>query len=206
MSSVPLPAAAPPSALPAADAARLARRRSLRLRMQHLIAASYAVDAMLLVLFHLAGTVEAWVPAAYAAAATLVCGAFYAALGSRFADTRADQNLTGFQLPVAAALQLSFVVLAPAVAFLFLTILFIVFAFAALRLDPKEAAFAWLAMSGGLAAVLGLVGTEIAVPHRPGTEVLLVWLSFTTVFGRYVFLGVYGSRVRLSLRSPGAST
>lgn len=195
MSSVAVPAAVPP-----ADAKRLARRRSLRLRMQKLIAASYAVDALLLLLFHLAGTVEAWVPIAYAAAATVVCGAFFVVLGSRFPDTRADQNLTGFQLPVSSALQLTFVVLAPQVAFLFLTILFIVFAFAALRFDTKEAAFAWLAMSAGLAVVFGLVGPEIAIPHQPGAEVTLVWLSFITVFGRYVFLGVYGSSVRLSLR------
>lgn len=196
MSSVPFPAASAPPDEPS----RRVRRRALRLRMQTLIAASYAVDALLLLLFHLAGTLDAWVPLAYAAAGAVVSAVFYVAVGSRYAERRADPHLTGYQLPVSAALQLAFVVLAPQVAFLFLTILFIVFAFAALRLDPKEATSAWLAMSGGLAAVLWQVGPEISMPHAPGAEVLLVWLSFTTVFGRYVFLGVYGSSVRLSLR------
>ncbi len=185
---------------PQPDAARLRRRRSLRLRMQKLVVVSYGVDALLLLLFHLVGTVPLWVPLAYVATAAVVCGSFYLLLASAWPDTRPDQNLTGFQLPVASAVQLTFVLLAPQVSFLFLTILFIVFAFGALRLDTKEATFAWLAMSAGLAAVLYQVGADVALPHANFREVALVWLSFTTVFGRYVFLGVYGSSLRINLR------
>jgi diguanylate cyclase len=168
--------------------------------MSRLVAANYGLDALLLLLFYIAGTIPLWVPVAYAGAAIVFCTAMQLLLASSWPNTRPDQNLTGIQMPVAAAIQLAFVLLAPQVAFMFLTILFIVFAFGALRLDTKEAAFAWIAIAMGLAAVLWYAGSEISIPHRTGLEVVLVWLNYTVVFGRYVFLGVYGSSVRVSLR------
>jgi TRAP-type C4-dicarboxylate transport system permease small subunit len=116
----------------------------MRLRMQRLISASYGLDVLLLLLFQFAGTIPLRVPVAYGCVAIVVCSSFFLVLGSTWPDRRRDQNLTGFQMPVAAAVQLAFVLLAPQVGFVFLTILFIVFAFAALRLDVKEATFAGL--------------------------------------------------------------
>jgi diguanylate cyclase (GGDEF)-like protein len=185
---------------PAVDPDRRRRRRTLRLRMQSLIAISYGVDAALLLLFHVAGTVPLWVPAAYMSVAIVVCGSFFAILGSSWPDSRADQNLTGIQLPVAAAIQLGFLLLVPELGFFFLTILFIVFAFGALRLDLREATFAWAAMAAGLGVVFSQVHGELALPNRTAFETVLVWASFTLVFGRYVFLGAYGSNLRVSLR------
>jgi diguanylate cyclase (GGDEF)-like protein len=179
---------------------RLRRRRTQRLRMQSLITISYGIDATLLLLFHFAGTVPLWVPAAYVAVAIVVCAAFYVVLASTWPDSRGDQNLTGFQLPVAAAVQLGFLLLVPQLGFFFLTILFIVFAFGALRLDTREALFAWAAMAAGLAAVLWQVRGEVALPNRSDFESVLVWASYTLVFGRYVLLGVYGSSLRVRLR------
>jgi len=188
-----------PSA-PAVDPDRRRRRRTLRLRMQSLITISYGVDAALLLLFHFAGTVPLWVPAAYMSVAIVVCGSFFAVLASSWPDARGDQNLTGIQLPVAAAIQLGFLLLVPQLGFFFLTILFIVFAFGALRLDLREASVAWAAMAAGLGVVFSQVHGEIALPNRTAFETMLVWASFTLVFGRYVFLGVYGSNLRVSLR------
>jgi hypothetical protein len=196
MASLPYPSLS----IEKADPDRLQRRRTQRLRMQSLVAISYAVDAALLLLFHLAGTVPLWVSAVYAAVALVVCALFFVVLASRWPEGRDDQNLTGIQMPVAAAIQLGFVLLAPQVGFFFLAILFIVFAFGALRLDPKEALFAWAAMAVGLGAVLSNVRGELAIPNHTLFETQLVWASFTLVFGRYVFLGVYGSRLRVNLR------
>jgi diguanylate cyclase (GGDEF)-like protein len=172
----------------------------MRLRMQSLVAISYGVDATLLLLFHFAGTVPLWVPAAYLAVAVVACALFFLLLASSWPERRNDQNLTGIQMPVAAAVQLTFLLLAPQLGFFFLTILFIVFAFGALRLDPKEASFAWAALAAGLGAVLWQVRGELALPNRTEFEIVLVWASFTLVFGRCVFLGVYGSKLRVSLR------
>lgn len=179
---------------------RLSRRRTQRLRMQALITISYGVDAALLLLFHFAGTVPLWVPLAYVAVATMVCATFFLVLSGSWPDRRADQNLTGFQLPVAAAVQLGFLLLVPQLGFFFLTILFIVFAFGALRLDTREAAFAWAAMAVGLAVVLWQVRGDLALPNRTDFEIVLLWGSYTLVFGRYVFLGLYGSSLRVRLR------
>jgi diguanylate cyclase (GGDEF)-like protein len=182
------------------DPDSLRRRRRQRLRMQGLISISYGVDTALLALFALAGTVPAWVPLAYAAVALAVCSVFFLVLGSMLPDRRADHNLTGFQIPVAAAVQLGFLLLVPQLAFFFLTILFIVFAFGALRLDVREAVFAWAALAVGLGVVVWQVRGEMALPNRTLFEAALVWASFTLVFGRYVFLGVYGSTLRVRLR------
>src|SRR5882672_3317160 len=182
------------------DPERRRRRRTMRLRMQSLVATSYGVDATLLLLFHFAGTLPLWVPAAYLAVAVVACALFFLLLASSWPERRNDQNLTGIQMPVAAAVQLTFLLLAPQLGFFFLTILFIVFAFGALRLDPKEASFAWAALAAGLGAVLWQVRGELALPNRTEFEIVLVWASFTLVFGRCVFLGVYGSKLRVSLR------
>jgi diguanylate cyclase len=189
-----------PPTVPRTDPDRLRRRRKQRLGMQTLISVSYGVDAALLLLFHLAGTIPWWVPAAYAGVAIIVCSLFFFVLASRWAGRREDQNLTGIQMPVAAAIQLGFILAAPQLGFLFLAILFIVFAFGALRLDPKEALFAWAALAGGLAVVISQVHAGLAIPNHTVFESQLVWASFTLVFGRYVFLGVYGSKLRINLR------
>jgi diguanylate cyclase (GGDEF)-like protein len=197
MASIPHPTTTTPSEV---DPDRLRRRRTMRLRMQSLVAISYAVDASLLLLFHFAGTIPVWVPVAYMTVAIAVCGVFFVLLGSAWPDSRDDQNLTGIQMPVAAAVQLSFLLLVPQLGFFFLMILFIIFAFGALRLDPKEASFAWAALATGLGVVLWQVRGELAMPNRTDFEIILVWASFTLVFGRYVFLGVYGGKLRVSLR------
>jgi diguanylate cyclase (GGDEF)-like protein len=190
----------PPIAAQLIEPDRLRRRRTQRLRMQALITISYGVDAALLLLFHFAGTVPLWVPLAYVAVAAMVCATFYLVLSSGWPDGREDQNLTGIQLPVAAAVQLGFLLLVPQLGFFFLTILFIVFAFGALRLDTREAAFAWAAMALGLAVVLWQVRGDLTLPNRNDFEIALLWASYTLVFGRYVFLGLYGSSLRVRLR------
>jgi diguanylate cyclase (GGDEF)-like protein len=200
MASVPHFLLSAPAPAQAIDPERLRRRRSMRLRMQSLIAVSYGVDAALLLLFHQAGTVPGWVPAAYLAVAIVACGLFFALLASSWPNSREDQNLTGIQIPVAAAIQLGFLLLVPQLGFFFLSILFIVFAFGALRLDPKEALFAWIAMAAGLGVVLWNVRGQLRMPSGSDFETVLVWASFTLVFGRYVFLGVYGSNLRVNLR------
>ena len=196
MASVPIPLE---SARPI-DPGRLRRRRAMRLRMQALVATSYGVDAGLLLLFHFAGTVALWVPVAYLCVALFVCGAFFALLASPWPERRDDQNLTCIQMAVAAAVQLGFLLLVPQLGFFFLSILFIIFAFGALRLDPKEALFAWAAMAFGLGVALWDVQGQLAMPNGTRFEIVLVWASFTLVFGRYVFLGVYGSSLRVNLR------
>jgi predicted signal transduction protein with EAL and GGDEF domain len=136
----------------------------------------------------------------YAGVALVICTTFYLVLASSWPDRRADQNLTGIQLPVAAAVQLGFLLLAPQVGFYFLTVLFIVFAFAALRFDTREAPFAWAALAVGLGAVVWQVRGELALPNHTEFEAVLVWASFALVFGRYVFLGAYGNSLRVRLR------
>ena len=187
------------------DVERLRRRRKHRLRMQWLITISYVVDSVMLFLFHLAGTIPLWVPGAFAGVGVVVCSIFFAVLASGWPETRRDQNLTVIQLPVAAAIQLGFVLIAPQMGFLFLAILFIIFAFGTLQLDTKEALFAWAAVALGLAIVFARVAGELAIPNRTTLETALAWASFTLVFGRYVFLGVYGNKVRVNLRKQASA-
>jgi diguanylate cyclase (GGDEF)-like protein len=195
--SEPLPAAR--AAQRAADDAKTQRRRRAALRILATILASYAVDTVLLGLFAAAGTVPPTVPIAYGATALAVCAATFALLRSRLSLRLRDSNLTAPQMVAAAGLQLACIAYAPQLAFVFLNILFIVFAFAALRLTVRQALATVAAVSIATAAVLYGRWEEVDIPHANGYEGLLVWLCYATTLARCMYAGLYGSALRVKL-------
>lgn len=191
----------PPSSAPALpDAEQQARRHALRLHLQRMVAANYVSDAVLLALFGLAGTIPLAISIGFAAVALVITAVFIGLVASRWLDRFPTVNVNQLQLAIAAGLQLVFAVLAPPLAFFFLTNLFIVFAFGVLRLDAREAFVAWVTLAAGLALVLWRAGGQLSMPHATAFELVLVWLSYTSAFGRYVLLGVLGTRMRTKLR------
>lgn len=184
---------------PACEPERFARS------MLTAIAGSYLLDGLLLGAFVWAGVVAAWVPLAYVAAGLACCAGFRWALTRGFTTRCGDRTLTMPQLAAAAIVQLSFIVLAPAVALYFVGVMFIVFAFAALRLPLRDAVTAWIGVSVAITVAIALLPQALDIPHETLVERVLVCVSILLALGRCILLGAYGRRLRLRIGSQYAA-
>jgi len=173
-----------------------ARDQRRRLRWTAAIAASYAVDSLFLLLFAAAGTIGGAVPLAYAAAATLVCGAAWV-LTATGANLRfRDPNLTAPLTAAALLLQLAVVAMAPQIAFPFLANLFTVFAFGMIWMTPRQSVVVWTLGAFALAVLDYLAGARFSIPVATKWERLLVWTYFALILGRCVLLSVQANDLR----------
>jgi diguanylate cyclase len=180
------------------EAGATARRR-YPVRMLGLVAFSYSVDTLLLGLFASAGTVSPALPLVYGGVALAICSSFFALLRSGLSARGRDPNLTPFQMAVASVLQLACMAYAPNLAFFFLNVLFIIFAFGALRLTVRQSLVAVLIVSAATASVLYGTWERLDIPHATAYEALLVWLCYASTLARCMYVGLYGSALRMKL-------
>ena len=158
--------------------------------------ASYVVDAVLLTLLHVAGAVHAEAVVFYAVTGTAACLLFFLALRGGWSERFSDPYLTGAQMIAASALQLVTAWMAPGIGVLSLAIVFLVFAFSALRLTLKQLLPQWILISIGIALVVGSTTLPLSVPTATPwqTALSVAWLSLAV--GRCAFVGLYGASVR----------
>jgi diguanylate cyclase (GGDEF)-like protein len=175
------------------------KRRTLRSRILRGTLASYGVDAVLLGGFVLVGTIPGWVPVAYAGVGSLASGTFHVLCGRTSVAKSGDPYLVVPNLIAAALIQLLAIVLVPQVAFFFLTLLFIVFGIASLRLSSRDAWLSWLVILAAMGLSLSLVADVQWLPMRSGVERILVWLCFGVTLGRCILLGAFGRGLRDAL-------
>lgn len=173
--------------------------RRLWLRMLYLIGASYLLDTVLLGLFSMSGALAGWVPLAYAAAGFAWCAVFYALLASGLSERFIDGNLTVAKLVSGAALQLAFIVLAPAAALYFVCVLFVVFAFASLRLPLRQALIVWGGVALALAVILARTPAAFHLIHDTPLQRVLVGVSIVSTLARCTLLGLYNTFLRTQL-------
>ncbi len=180
-----------------ADAGWRARRQ--RLRWIAATAASYATDALFLLLFAAAGTIPYAIGLAYALAAAAACALAWHAYARGWNLRFRDPNLTAPLILFAITLQLGVAVAAPQVAFPFLANLFTVFSFGMLWLPVAEAAGVWTIGVFGAGISFYLVGARFGSPAGSGLEVALVWLYFSLILGRSLLVSVAASEARARL-------
>ncbi|MCX7231663.1 MAG: GGDEF domain-containing protein [Burkholderiales bacterium] len=173
-------------------------------RMLAAAAGSWAVDALMLGLL----TWGAGVPAQAAFWTVAIGGALSAAgFGLAFAlrwnRHSRDRYLTLPQLFGASCVALVAAAQSPAVAMPMAAVLFIVFAFAALRMTRRQLLFAWAVITVGLAAVIPAAPTPPALPADTPLQAALstIWLSLS--LGRCALLGLYGAGLRRQLAQRG---
>lgn len=175
---------------------RLRRRRAERVRMALMVMGSYGIDAFLLWLLHLAGAVPAIAPVYYLLAGGVACTAIYLALRGGWSERFSDPYLTGVQMAAASALQLSAAYVAPEVGVLTLSMVFLVFAFSALRLTFRQVLPQWVLVTLGLALVIGWAPRPLSLPAATPWQAALsvIWLSLA--IARCALVGLYGASVR----------
>ncbi len=181
----------------------LMRRVRQRRQIQIMIAASYMVDGLVLLIYAHAGTVPVAIGPAFAAAG-LASVLFYLVLSETGLIERfKDHYFVVPQLCISTTIMLAFTYVAPEVGVMFLCTLFTVFNFGSLRSTPLQTALAWTAMTAGLAWLFLLTDKPIGLPHDGVIERFATMLVFAMAIGRCMFLGIFSSSLRASLYASG---
>jgi len=181
----------------------LSRRVKQRRQIQAMIAASYLLDALVLLIYAQAGTIPAAIGPAYAASGLLTVVCYLALSETGFTERFKDHYFVVPQLIVSAALMLAFTYVAPEVGVMFLCTLFVVFNFGSLRSTPRQTAIVWTATAFGLAGLFLLTDKPIAMPHGNHLERFATMSVFVLTIGRCMFLGIFSSAMRQSLYQSG---
>lgn len=179
------------------------RRARQRRQIQGMIATSYLLDGVILLLYAEAGTVPLSIGAAYVATG-LVSVVLYLALSETgFTERFKDHYFVVPQLFVGTAVMLVFTYLAPEVGVMFLCTLFLVVNFGSLRSTPAQTAVVWTMMTVGVAALFLLTDKPLGMPHANHLERFATMLVFVLTIGRCMFLGIFSSSMRQSLYKSG---
>ncbi|MED5620368.1 GGDEF domain-containing protein [Ideonella sp. BN130291] len=192
------------SAVPEGAAAELPSAEITRLRLQrvrHLpwIGASCAIDTGVLVLYSALGTLPAWVPVAFGVSSVLLLLISYLLLRTGFSERFRDPYISAYQLIVTSLCTMVFAALAPAASFHFYNVMLLIFTFATLRLNLRQALVAGAVLSASVGAVMWFHAAQPPLPQTRG-EVAVAWLSHLTVLARCLIVGLYGSSLRVRLK------
>ncbi len=161
-----------------------------RRRILALAFASYAVDCLWMAWLWRLNVVPAALPLVYAAAAGLAFCISYLLIASNRNLGLRDPSMTVLQTGFAYALLVAGLLLAPQAGGLLLLTMFIVAAFSALAMTPRQFALAWLVVSAATALAILMFGGGIAVPAATPQQIVVSWLVFASVLGRVVLLSV----------------
>jgi diguanylate cyclase len=181
----------------------LSRRVRQRRHVQAMIAASYLLDALILLLYARAGTIAPTIAPAYLACGLLLVAVYLALSESGFTERFKDHYFVAPQLFAALAILLIFAYIAPEVGVMFLCSLFLLFNFGSLRSTAWQSATLWTVTVAGLATLFLLTDRPIGMPHGTPMERLATVLVFALAIGRCMFLGMFSSSMRQSLYQSG---
>ena len=177
----------------------LKRRVGQRRQMLAVQGVSYALITSVLLVYCFAGTIPIVIPAAYFLSGVGLISVFVVLSEAHFNDRFEDHYLTLFQVAGHVALQLCFLLAAPQIGFAFLSVVFLIFGFGALRMTSRQAITSWTLTMVGLAPIFLFSGTPIGLPITTQTERVAAMLSFVLTIGQCAFVGLYGSTMRKML-------
>jgi diguanylate cyclase (GGDEF)-like protein len=196
-------AAEPESASSRLSARTLSRRARQRRQIQGMIAASYLIDALILLAYARAGSIPTTIAPAFAATGLLSVVIYLVLSETGFTERFKDHYFVLPQLCVSVAIMLAFAYIAPEIGGMFLCLLFLVFNFGSLRSTPGQSAIVWTAATFGIAALFLLTDKPIGLPHGNELERFATMLMFALTIGRCMFLGIFSSSMRQSLYQSG---
>ncbi|MCA6117644.1 GGDEF domain-containing protein [Bradyrhizobium sp. WSM 1738] len=177
----------------------LKRRAGQRRQMLAVQGVSYTLITSVLLVYCYAGTIPIIIPSAYFLSGIGLVSIFVVLSEAHFNDRFEDHYLTIFQVAGHVALQLCFLLAAPQIGFVFLSVVFLIFGFGALRMTSRQAIITWTLTMIGLAPIFLLSSTPIGLPITTQTERVAAMLSFVLTIGQCAFVGLYGSTMRKML-------
>jgi diguanylate cyclase len=177
----------------------LKRRTGQRRQMLAVQGVSYALITSVLLVYCYAGTISIVIPSTYFLAGVGLVAIFVVLSEGQFNDRFEDHYLTIYQVGSHVALQLCFLLAAPKIGFAFLSVIFLIFGFGALRMTSRQAIITWTLTMIGLAPIFLLTSTPIGLPVGTATERVAAMLSYVLTIGQCAFVGLYGSTMRKML-------
>jgi len=177
----------------------LKRRAGQRRQMLTVQAVSCSLITLVLLVYCYAGTVPIIIPSAYFLAGVGLIAIFAVLSEAHFNDRFEDHYLTIFQVGGHVALQLCFLLAAPEIGFAFLSVVFLIFGFGALRMTSRQAIITWTLTMIGLAPIFLFTSTPIGLPVATQIERVAAMLSYVLTIGQCAFVGLYGSTMRKML-------
>jgi diguanylate cyclase len=177
----------------------LERRAGHRRQMLGVQAVSCSLITLVLLVYCYAGTVPIVIPSAYFVSGITLIGFFVVLSETQVNDRFEDHYLTIFQVGGHVVLQLGFLLAAPEIGYVFLSVLFLIFEFGALRMTSRQATIVWTLATIGLAPIFLLTSAPIGMPVATTTERLAATLCYVLTIGQCAFLGLYGSSLRRML-------
>jgi diguanylate cyclase (GGDEF)-like protein len=177
----------------------LQRRVVQRRQMLAVQAVSYSLMALVLLIYCYAGTLPILIPSVYFLSGIGLVAIFVVLSEAHFNDRFQDHYLTIFQVGGHVALQLGFLLVAPEIGFAFLSAIFLIFGFGALRMTSRQAIIAWTLTMTGLVPIFLFTGTPIGLPVATPIERFAAMLSYILTIGQCAFVGSYGSSMRKML-------
>jgi diguanylate cyclase (GGDEF)-like protein len=177
----------------------LKRRAGQRRQMLAAQAASCSLVTLILLIYCYAGTISIFIPSACFLSGMALTGFFVVLSEAHVNDRFEDHYLTIYQTGGHVALQLGFLLAAPEIGYAFLSVLFLIFEFGALRMTFRQAASAWILTTMGLAPIFLLTSKPIGMPVATLIERLAAMLCYVLTIGQCAFVGLYGSSLRKML-------
>jgi diguanylate cyclase len=177
----------------------LKRRVGQRRHMLAVQGVSYSLITSVLLVYCYAGTIPIIIPSAYFLSGIGLLSIFVVLSEAHFNDRFEDHYLTIFQVAGHVVIQLGFLLAAPGIGFAFLSVVFLIFGFGALRMTSRQAVITWTLTMIGLAPIFLFTNTPIGLPITTQIERLAAMLSFVLTIGQCAFVGLYGSTMRKML-------
>jgi len=175
------------------------RRLAQRRQMLVVQAISYVLGDVVLWLYAYAGSISLALPVIF-----LLCGigltGFFAVLSEFGISNRFDDHfLTTPQSATNITLQLGFLLAAPEIGYLFLSVVFVIFGYASLRMTSREAVILWALTVTAVAAIFLVLKTPVVLPIATTAEWLAGVFSFGLTLGQCAYIGLFGSTMRKRL-------
>jgi diguanylate cyclase (GGDEF)-like protein len=190
-----------PQASDALSSAVVARRVGQRRQMHAVQAVSYSLGASVLLLYSYAGTVSIIVPSVYFLCGLTLIGCFAVLSETNFSDRFEDHYLTVFQVASHVVLQLGFLLAVPKIGVAFISVLFLIFGFGALRMTSRQTTITWALATIGLIPVFLFTDLPVGMPAGTQAERVAAMLCFVLIIGQCAFVGLFGSKLRKKLYS-----
>jgi diguanylate cyclase (GGDEF)-like protein len=175
------------------------RRVGQRRQMLFVQAVSCSLNTLVLLIYCYAGTISIIIPSVYFLSGIGLIGFFVVLSEAHFSDRFEDHYLTIFQVGGHIALQLLFLLAAPEIGYAFLSVVFLIFGFGALRMTSRQATIAWTLTMIGLVPIFLLTKMQIGMPVATDIERLAAMLCYVLTIGQCAFVGLYGSSLRKML-------
>ncbi len=161
--------------------------------------ASYSLITLVLLIYRYAGTIPTIIPPVYFLSGIGLIGFFVVLSEAHINDKFGDHYLTIFQVGGHVVLQLVFLLAASEIGYAFLSVIFLIFGFGALRMTSRQATIAWTVTTVGLAPIFLLTSMSIGMPVATHIERLAAMLCYVITIGLCATVGLYGSSLRKML-------